>query len=107
MRHTLSLNITRLRGSARYSMELAEFYPVEGFEVFLEAFCGFIDERLIDWHESEESGIGRITFKRRELPIYWSASAMNFCFHCQSSTEASEMRALVIDYFDAYPEALN
>lgn len=107
MRHTLTLNITRLRGSTRYSMELVEFYPVDGLDAFLEGFCSFIDERLIDWHEGEESGIGRITFKDRELPVYWSASAMSFCFHCQSAAEASEMRALVIDYFDEYPEALS
>ncbi len=107
MRHTLTINITRLRGSTRYSMELAEFYPVDGFDAFLEGFCSFIDERLIDWHESEESGIGRITFKGRELPVYWSASAMSFCFHCQSAAEASEMRARVIDYFDEYPEVLD
>ncbi len=107
MRDTLTISITRLRGSTCYSLELSEFYPVDGFDAFLEAFCDFIDERFIAWDESEESGIGRITFKRRELPVYWSASAMSFCFHCQSATEAGEMRALVIAYLDEYPEALD
>lgn len=107
MRDILTPTITRLRGTARYSMDLIEFYPVGGLDVFLEAFCDFIDERLIDWHEDDDSGLGCMTFKRRELRLFWSAASMSLCFHCQSAVEASEIRALVIDYFDEYPESLS
>ncbi len=106
MRNPLTVHINRLRGSTRYSMELVGFYPVGGLETFLEGFCHYNDERVIDWHETEESGIGSITFWRKEIPVYWSAETMTFCFHCHSAAEASQMRATVIDYFDEFPHAL-
>ncbi len=93
------MKITPFKCSHKYSLELDEFCPKEGFAKFLGNLCANIGGYFIDWHQGVESGIGHINFENEKLTVFWSDFPDAFSFDCNSENQAERLKFLVERYF--------
>lgn len=86
--------------SAKFSLELEDFEPQDGYERFLRTLCDYLNEQFLDWCQGIESGIGHITYCGYTLTVYWTDYPFSLSFDCQDETMAQELKTSLEAFFD-------
>jgi hypothetical protein len=95
----VNYRITAFATGQKYSLELEDFEPKGGYELFLKTFCKFIDEEFLDWHQGVMEGIGHITYRGYKLVVYWTDFPFALSFDCRDKAMAEELRPMLEAFF--------
>lgn len=85
--------------SQKHSLELEDFEPKGGYEIFLTQFCKFIDEEFLDWYQGVMEGIGHITYRGYKLEVYWTDFPFALSFDCRDKAMAEELKPRLKTFF--------
>lgn len=94
----MKFKITPFLSSERFTLELYEFVPKDGFEGFLRELCNFSGEPFIDWHQGVESGIGHIFYLEKALTVIWTDFPESLSFDCESYVKAVSLQSLLENF---------
>ncbi len=94
-----SFRITPFRQSEKYSLEIENFEPPEGYEGFLQSLCHSLNEEFLDWYQGVESGIGHITYRNYKLTVYWTDFPFALSFDCVDEAMANSLKEDLDRYF--------
>lgn len=86
--------------TSKYALEIEDFEPKDGYEIFLKNLCFNLGEKFIDWQQGVESGIGHITFKDYTLTIVWTDFPSSLSFDCRDEVMATELQSVIERYFE-------
>ncbi len=86
------------KSNFKYSLQLEEFHPNGGYEKFLKDFCNSIGEKLVEWWQGVEAGIGCITFRGDSVQVYWSDFPDAFFFDCNDLSQAQMIEIVLRNY---------
>jgi hypothetical protein len=95
----LNCRITPFAKGNKYSLELEDFEPTGGYEVFLRHVCPYLGEGFLDWHQGIAEGIGHITYRGYKLAVYWTDFPFALSFDCQDKAMAEELKRRLEAYF--------
>lgn len=84
------------------SINLNDFEPRGGYELFLKQFCKFIHEEFLDWNQGITEGIGHMTFRGYKLEVYWTDFPFALNFDCRDKTMADELRPSLLSFIPCY-----
>ena len=85
--------------SQKHTLELEDFEPKGGYEIFLKQFCEYIDEEFLDWYQGVMEGIGHITYRSYKLEVYWTDFPFALSFDCRDKTMAEELQPKLEAFF--------
>jgi hypothetical protein len=85
------------------SINLNDFEPPGGYELFLKNVCNFLGESFLNWHQGIESGIGQITYEGYKLTVFWTDFPFSLSFDCRDKVMAEELQIRLKDYFLNHP----
>jgi hypothetical protein len=83
----------------KFSLELCEFTPKGGYEIFLREFCQFAGESFHDWFQGVESGIGHLSYLGTTLTVVWNDFPDSFGFDCDSKELAISLKGQLEKFF--------
>ncbi|MFC6282041.1 hypothetical protein [Polaromonas aquatica] len=89
----MKYKITPFSSSEKFSLELHDFTPEGGYELFLQRFCQFAEESFFDWFQGVQSGIGHITYLGTTLTVVWNDFPQSFSFDCSSEKLAVSLQS--------------
>lgn len=96
----MELKITPFRNSHEYAMEIREFEPPGGYEVFLKRFCQFTGGEFLDWAQDWWNGIGHIKLNKQKLTVCWRDFPLAISFDCDTREQAEEIKMIVRRFFE-------
>jgi hypothetical protein len=95
----VKMEIRKFFNADQYALELEDFEPKGGYEIFLKKFCEFIKEQFLDWYQGVEVGIGHITYQGYKLEVYWTDFPFALSFDCRDKAMADELRPKLEAFF--------
>jgi hypothetical protein len=90
--------------SEEFSLDLEDFEPKGGYELFLKDACAFLDAKYLDWHQGIETGIGHINYKGYKVTVFWTDFPFALSFDCRDEAMALDLRDQLQAYFSAQSE---
>ena len=97
----INVRISKFQSSERCTVELEDFEPRDGLELFIKTFSEYLGEVLLEWNRSWEFGVGRITFKRDEVMVVQSEFPQVFGFDCKDEASAKELQHRLVKFFES------
>jgi hypothetical protein len=86
------------------TINLNNFEPAGGYELFLKNLCKELGQKFIDWHQGIESGIGHIVYRDQEIVVFWTDFPFALSFDCINKAMADELQNELINYFHLHTE---
>ena len=97
----INVRISNFHSSKKCSVELENFEPKGGPEIFIKTFCINLRENLLEWNRNWEFGVGRMTFMGDEITLIQSEFPHVFSFDCRNETIANELKTRVVNFFES------
>ena len=97
----IDVRLSNFQLSEKCTVQLENFEPRDGLELFIKTFSEYLGEVLLEWNRSWEFGVGRMTFKRGEVMLVLSEFPHVFGFDCQDETIAKELQHRLVKFFDS------
>lgn len=97
----ITLRISKFQASEKCTVEIDNFEPKDGLEMFIKTFSEYLGEVLLEWNRSWEFGIGRITFKSDEVMLVQSDFPQVFGFDCKDEASAKELQSSLVKFFES------
>ena len=95
----IKFQISKFLNNAQYALELEEFEPVGGLDVFLKTVCEYLGEELLQWHRNWEFGVGYMTYKGYKLGLCQSEFPHHFSFDCRDEHMANDLKSKLEAFF--------
>lgn len=95
----MKYKVTPFVDGGKFSLELCDFAPKGGYEIFLREFCRFSGESLYDWFQGVESGIGHLSYLSTALTVIWNDFPDSFSFDCDSEELAISLQGKLEKFF--------
>lgn len=99
-----SFRVSPFANSDKYSLELGNFEPKNGYESFLKEACPFVGAEYLNWHQGVESAIGHINYKGYKMTVFWTDFPSALSFDCKDEAMALDLRGRLEVYFSAQSE---
>lgn len=96
----IQFRITPFLNSEKYSLQLDDFEPQGGYEIFLRAVCEHLNEKFLNWYQGVESGIGNITYCGYTMMVYWTDYPFALSFDCRDQSMAQELQIKLEGFFE-------
>lgn len=97
----ITVRLSKFQASDKCTVELENFEPGDGLEIFIKTFSEFLGEILLEWNRNWEFGVGRITFKRGEVMLVQSEFPKVFGFDCKDEASAKELQSSLVKFFES------
>lgn len=95
----MNITLWKAVNGSGVSINLNDFEPNGGYEIFLKIFCKFIDEEFLDWYQGVMEGIGHITYRGYKLEVYWTDFPFALSFDCRDKAMAEELQPKLEAFF--------
>ena len=83
----------------QHSVELNDFVPKGGFEVFLKDVCLHLGAEFVKWYQGFESGIGEIIYEKYQMTVFWTDFPEHLSFDCKNKDMAEKIQKEMEGYF--------
>lgn len=95
----IDIRLTKFKSSEKCSVELVNFEPKGGLEIFIKTLSEYLEEDLLEWSRNWEFGVGTITFMGNKIALIQSEFPQVFSFDCQSEAIANELKKRLVKFF--------
>lgn len=98
----IDLRISSFQSSEKCSVDLENFEPVGGLELFIKSYSEYIGEEVLKWNRSWEFGVGCMTFSGNEIALIQSEFPHVLSFDCRNKILANELRKSLESFFKSH-----
>lgn len=97
-----NFRVTPFAKGPKYSLELEDFEPKGGYELFLKDICTYLGAVFSYWHQGFEIGVGAIICNNYKIEVYWSDFPFALSFDCENEAMAEGLREQLKSYFEVH-----
>jgi hypothetical protein len=101
-----NLKITPFLVGKKHSVEIEDFEPKGGYEVFLKELCLHLGAVFVKWHQGVEIGVGEIIYKDCKMTLLWTDFPEYFSFDCDNKAMAVQLKKELEGYFYLHEEVI-
>lgn len=95
----IDVRISKFQSGEKYSVELNNFEPKGGLDLFIKTYSEYLGEEIVDWNRNWEFGTGRMTFIGDEVILIQSEFPQLFSFDCRNEVMAEELKQSLVRFF--------
>jgi hypothetical protein len=100
----INLKISPFLVGKKHAVELEEFGPNGGYELFLKNVCMYLGAIFVKWNQGIEIGVGEIIYKDYKMTVVWTDFPEHLSFDCENKGVAEQLQKELENYFHLHED---